>query len=123
MRVDRQEAVNIRFVYAVCIMANCFQLFSMLLDLIHSFSHSQSQFLEQKSLLTKLSLINCNLTVFSCGRLGEAIGPNRFLSTVVLDSNKFGTAGAVALCVGLGESDASLHTLSISKNFWTAPSF
>jgi hypothetical protein len=89
----------------------------MLLDLIHSFSHSQSQFLEQKSLLTKLSLINCNLTVFSCGRLGEAIGPNRFLSTVVLDSNKFGTAGAVALCVGLGESDASLHTFSISNSF------
>jgi Ran GTPase-activating protein (RanGAP) involved in mRNA processing and transport len=33
--------------------------------------------------------------------LGEAIGPNRFLTTIILDFNKIGAAGVEALSVGL----------------------
>eukprot|EP00042_Codosiga_hollandica_P018541 m.54702 g.54702 ORF g.54702 m.54702 type:complete len:347 (+) comp48790_c0_seq1:136-1176(+) len=60
-----------------------------------------SQFLEQKSLLTKLELVDCSLSLFACSRLGEAIGPNRFLTHVILDYNRFGSEGARALSVGL----------------------
>ena len=34
--------------------------------------------------MTRLELLDCNLNVFACQRLGAAIGTNRFLSSIIL---------------------------------------
>ena len=60
---------------------------------------TQATFLEARSFLTNLEVMDCGLTAFMCKRLGEAIGTNRMLKSVVFDFNRFGGEGAAVSMV------------------------